>query len=441
MNDIYSSLIKKIILPVADSFLRTSILSYYNEICNMSDWSKDKITIWQNDKLQTLIQFAYNHTEYYNQLFDCLNIDPNDIRSTEDLERLPILTKKDIIDNYEKLIPDNVNEIKHKRSSTGGSTGDPLKYLLDYKSWSFSNAHTILNWERTTYNYGNKFIALGSSSINVNKKKSLKHSLYYRFKNKISLNGINMSDIVCAEYLAFIKQNKIKYIYGYASAIYLLAKYAKSHKINVYIDACFPTSEILTPLYRETIEQSFNCPIINCYGAHDGGITAFEHQIGFFEVGYNSIVRILDKDANNMGPALLTDLLNYAMPIINYQLGDELQMDENKNIIYSYNGQIINQINGRTGDVIRLENGNVLTGPGFTILFKDLPVEAYSLNKSGYNTIHCKIKKIEAYCKQDEDTIRVSIKKQGGIDCVVELEYIEDFEILKNGKRQYFISD
>ena len=200
--------------------------------------------------------------------------------------------------------------------------GDPMKYFLDIESWSFSNANYILNWEKTGYNYGDNYIALGSSSINVNQKKSIKHFLYYRLKNKVSFNGINMSNEVCNEYLEYIKQHKIKYIYGYASAIYLLSKYAEKHSIKVNINACFPTSEILTPLYRETIEKSFNCPVINCYGANDGGITAFEHQVGFFEVGYNSIVRIYEKDANMMGSALLTDLLNYAMPLINYQLGD-----------------------------------------------------------------------------------------------------------------------
>ena len=116
-------------------------------------------------------------------------------------------------------------------------------------------------------------------------------------------------------------------------------------------------------------------------------------------------------------------------------------MDEETNRTSSYNGQILNQITGRTGDILRLENGRILTGPGFTILFKDLPVEAYSLNKSGYNTILCKIKQMEKYSKHDEDTIRESIKNQGGIECNVEFEYVEKFELLKSGKRQYFISE
>ena len=65
-----------------------------------------------------------------------------------------------------------------------------------------------------------------------------------------------------------------------------------------------------------------------------------------------------------------------------------------------HNGQAINKVFGRTSDVIRLENGRVLTGPGFTILFKDMPVEAYSIEKNGENSIKCYIKRQTDYNKK-----------------------------------------
>ena len=291
MSKRYSNVLKRMILPLGDVVMGTNLKAYYQLIIKMQTWSKDEIFNWQNTRLHDLISHAYSNTDYYHNIFNKNGINPHDIKTIEDLEIIPDLTKKDIINNFEKLIPKNIQRIRHIVSSTGGSTGDPMKFLLDKDSWSFSNANNIINWERTSYNYGDKFIALGSTSINVDGKLSLKHRLYYKLKNKIALSGINMSDEVCKEYLTFIINHKIKYVYGYASAIYLLARYAKANNIYPSIDACFPTSEILTPVYRETIERAFSCKIVNCYGAHDGGITAFEHQKDFFEVGYNSIDR------------------------------------------------------------------------------------------------------------------------------------------------------
>ena len=441
MSILYSNLLKNVVMLLADKVMHTRIMNYYQLIKKMQTWSNEEISDWQNEKLHDLIHYAYNNTKYYKKIFDENGISPNDIKTKEDLKNVPTLTKQNIIDNYNRLIAKNISQIPHHRSATGGSTGDPMKYLLDNRSWSFSNANNILNWERTGYKYGDKFIALGSSSLHVNQKQSLRHSIYYRLKNKIGLSGINMSDEVCKEYLSFIKQNKIKYIYGYASAIFLLTKYAMNHQIKADIYACYPTSEILTPLYRETIENVFDCKVVNCYGAHDGGITAFEHKRGFFEVGYNSIVHIHEKDAYMMGTALLTDLLNYAMPLINYKLGDELQMDEGKSGAYAYNGQILNHVNGRTSDVIRLENGKVLTGPGFTILFKDLPVEAYSIEKNGYNSLLCNLKKQTHYEKKHENLIISTLKKQAGSKTEIFIKYVDEFKLTKSGKRRYFIAN
>ena len=441
MASYYSSLLKRIIMPLADRAMNTKIIKYYYQIKSMQELSKEDILDWQNAKLRQLINFSYNNTKYYHALFDNIKIKPNDIRGVHDLREIPILTKEEIRKNYKNLLPQNIYSINYKKSATGGSTGDPLKYLLDNESWSFSNANYIINWEKAGYKYGDKYIALGSASLFVDAKQSIKHKIYYKLKNKIGLNGINMSDDICREYIIFIKKDKIKYIYGYASAIYLLAKHVLENNISVNISVCFPTSEILTDSYRDTIKKAFNCEIVNCYGAHDGGITAFEHEKGYFKVGYNSLITIKEKDKDNTGSALLTDLFNYAMPLINYQLGDELQINEEKNKTYSYNGQVINKVFGRTSDVVRLENGAVLTGPGFTILFKDLPVEAYSIEKNGYNSLLCNIKKQTRYNKEHENLIISTLKKQAGSETEIFIKYIDEFELTKSGKRRYFIAN
>lgn len=435
IKQIMNNVIKKIILPFGDMAMNTSITSWINKIYRLQKYSKKEIDNWQNNHLQRLIQHAYNNTLYYKELFDENNLKPSDIKTKSDLEKLPILTKQNIIDNYDRLTPSNIKDFKYKKASTGGSTGNPMKYILDLKSWSFTNANNIVNWEKTSYRYGMKYVSLGSTSINLNTKQSWKHRVFYHIKNKISLNGINMSDEVCESYIKLLNDKKIKYIYGYASALYLLAKYAINNKTNAKLYACFSTSEMLTPFYRDTIIKAFDCEVVNCYGARDGGITAFAHQHDYFEVGYNCIVHTGEK---NTGMAQLTDLFNYAMPLINYELGDEVEIGNP--IEYDYNGQILKQVLGRSSEVMKLENGRILTGPGFTILFKDMPVESYSIKQLNSNTLCCYIKKTDEYTLEHEKDIHNSIQNQAGINTIVQIEYVDDFNISKSGKRQYFIN-
>lgn len=426
-------------MPIAEYFMKTKISYYYTEIKRLRNLSKEDLTKWQIIKLKELLWHAYLHTKYYKEVFANAEITPEDINSISDLNKLPILTKSDIRNNFENLIPDNINEIPFIRASTGGSTGNPMVFLLDKKSWSFSNANYALNWELAGYVYGDKYIALGSTSLLINKKPSFKHFIYYLIKNKVSLNGINMSDRICQSYLELIIRENISFIYGYASSIYVLACYALKENIEVNIKGCFPTSEVLTDIYRETILKAFKCKIINSYGANDGGVTAFEHEVGFFEVSYNTIINKCKTNSNNeIVSASITDLLNYAMPLINYQLGDEYKIDDVVNEACVFNGQIINSIIGRTSDIIHMENGKVLTGPGFTILFKDLPVEYYCIEKKGVNKINVAIKKLDGYNEQHEKIIMSSLNKQLGIDTQVSINYTDEIKLSPNGKRIYF---
>jgi len=191
-------------------------------------------------------------------------------------------------------------------------------------------------------------------------------------------------------------------------------------------------------LHKKTIESVFKCKVLDGYGASDGGITAFEHHDGFYEVGYNCLVKQQSRDEESRGPIIVTDLLNYSMPLINYQLGDEIEMNNEKNSGFPYNGQIINKVLGRISDIIELENGSVLTGPGFTILFKDLPVEYYNIRKTGLNTITCKIKTLPEYNTFHEQLIKNTFAKQMGEEAKLIIVYTEDIIISENGKVQYF---
>ncbi len=437
----YSYLLKHIVMQLTDRVMHTNVMYYLKKIENMSKWSSAEIDNWQNEKLQNLIKHAYNNTEYYSNLMKKLKLNPSDIKTKNNLHKLPILTKNDIINNYNKIVPKNINAFYYKKHSTGGSTGEPMRYLLDYNTWSFTSAYGIYSWEKFGYNYGDPCALLGSSSLFPKNKKSFKHKIQNRLLRKYPFNAMNMSDKILFNYVKEIKRKRIKFIYGYASAIYLLSKFVLDKNIDLSnIKACFSTSEILTDEYRSTIEKALHCKVMDCYGARDGGMSAYEIKPHEYYVSYNSIVELKEYQ-NNTGEILTTDLLNYAFPFIRYQLGDEIALSKYENHKSNFNGQVITKVFGRIPDVMRLENGNILTGPGFTVLFKDLPVKAYRFKKIGYMQIECEIQKNMGYTKNEESLIIATLKKHSGEDCDIKIKYIDEFELPLSGKRHYFISE
>lgn len=425
-----------LVLPIIDLITGSKILHYYLLIKKLNKSSKIEIIKWQNRKLKEIVLHAYYQTKYYKNLFDKSKINPNNI-TIDNLNSIPILTKKNIIENFNDLVPSNISKIKYKKASTGGSTGDPLVFYNDLNSISFTTANKIINWQKSDYLYGDKYLALGSSSLFPTNKKSFKHKLYYFIRGGIPFNAMNMSDKKIQEILKIILKKKINYIYGYASAIYLLAKYVVKNNIKIKILACFPTSEVLTELYRKTILDAFNCKIINSYGARDGGITAFEIEQARFQIGYNSIAKIKNSNKNDQGELLVTDLLNFSLPFINYQIGDNVSIYNSES---NSNGQVFSTINGRTSDIIHLKNGNIITGPGFTILFKDLNVIAYKIIKIDPLKLKIEILPNINFEKSEEQLIYNTFKKHAGKECDIIIEYVDKFKTSNSGKKQYFIN-
>lgn len=437
MGKIKEFVLLNIILPISDLKFHTGLPGWYRQLSKMQRWSPSQIEDWQNTKMHELVEDAFQFSPYYRQLFDSLSITPESIRTKQDLEIIPPLTKEIIREHFDDIVLHGKRGLSYRLCSTGGSTGNPTRYIKDNNSWGFINAFTVLRWKDVGYHYGDRFLALGSSSIFPTTKKSILHDLYYRLKGKIPFNAMNLSEERLQECVELILRKKIHFIYGYASSIFLLAKYVEENHLETSLDirACFPTSEILTDVYRETLERVFKCPVLDMYGAHDGGIIAYKNKQAY-KVGYNCIVQT--DIHGEVGPAYLTDVTNNAFPFIRYQLGDEVELGEGYNEFF--NGQVLNKVIGRTSDVIRLENGRVLTGPGFTILFSKLPVKGYRIYKSGPLKISIEIVKEDTFTDQDEQLVLDTMHKHAGPDCEIVINYADSIQTRVNGKNLYFLN-
>lgn len=428
-----------ILLPIAEFVKGTCAHKWYGNITKMNTWSREEIKTWQEQHLRDFIRHAYEHTKYYRELFDSHHLKPEDIQTAEDLKKLPALTKDIVRARYEDFVPDNIQTMKYRKDKTGGTTGEPMRYLTDENVWGYITASKIYSWRFNEYRYGDKFAALGSSSL-FHKKPSMVRRIYDWIRQEYGMNSLNMSDELCAEYLERMKREHICFVYGYASSVYLLAKYAQDHHVDTsFIKGAFTTSENLTDVYRETIERAFGCRVMDCYGARDAGITAFEMERGKYYVSYDVIPEIVNAFGEDEGELVTTGFLNYTFPLIRYNYGDCAQLKLHDD---TYNGAVLTRIYGRSSDVLRLDNGHVLTSPGFTILMNKFDVYAYDIQKLSGSEVRMQIQPVkEKWDAEQEAKLISEMERFVGDGCKFVLEKVDHFEVLKNGKRRYFMNN
>ncbi len=67
---------------------------------NKECMSRDELSNLQSARLRKLVDYVYHNVEFYRKKMQNLGLLPGDIRSIEDIEKLPFTTKDDLRDNY-----------------------------------------------------------------------------------------------------------------------------------------------------------------------------------------------------------------------------------------------------------------------------------------------------------------------------------------------------
>ena len=86
---------------------------------------------YQDERLRAVVSHAYAHVPYYRRLFDSLGLKPGDIAGRADLHKLPLLTRKDVLEHFDDLRSRAFDPKNLRLGHTSGTTGSPLEIYYD----------------------------------------------------------------------------------------------------------------------------------------------------------------------------------------------------------------------------------------------------------------------------------------------------------------------
>ena len=134
------------------------------EIADHDRWSAENFVEYQNERLRLLIHHVTANVPYYRRLFAQKGIDPEQLRTCDDLCRLPILDKQTILMDAESFVDENLDKSKLMLRYTSGTTGTPLRIYRDIKlnsaALAFFDArcHAVANMQRRV----NRSVSIGA---------------------------------------------------------------------------------------------------------------------------------------------------------------------------------------------------------------------------------------------------------------------------------------
>lgn len=426
-------MISKLIYSLGELKYNSKIRKKYKWLKQTEKWSLDELEQYQTEKLKKLLTHAYENSIHYKQKFDDYDIHPNDFSRLEDLKKFPVLTKSELREKTSDILIDTSSDEKLYYSETSGSTGEPLVFYRN-QSWDAIHRasikrgyswHGVKPYEKNGYFWG----------YNLDTTKELKIKFLDFLQNRYRI--FTYSEKNLNHFLK--KMKKAKYIEGYSSMIYEVAK-----KINENEDKYhFPkmkmikgTSEKIFDSYKVEVNKAFGLNFVSEYGSAEAGIIAFECKQGNMHITMENVV--VETEDNEI---IVTNLSSDSYPIIRYRLGDYIELrDKHYKCECGLSHPIIESVLGRVGKTIK---GNTLNFPSLTLyyVFKNLAIKGHLLY---YQAIQRQEGELELNIEQslsenERKLLQIELDKYFGDELIININELVKLD-RKDGKMRDFIS-
>lgn len=277
------------------------------------------------NNLRFLIQAAFEQVDFYRSFYRSKGFTPGDLRSWDDWEHVPVVTKADL---QEVPLASRLAEGKNGfKINTGGTSGQPLEFHLDSNAFAREWAHMHYIWKARGYRPQHLKLTLRGKHFNT--QQVLRYNAVH---NELIVNSNAPMNEVATAIATLPKTTIIRWVHGYPSLVAELshafadlpAKYLVAFRSRLF--GVLLGSEFPAPVYRTVIEETLSSNIVSWYGHSEMAVLARETARGVYEslptYGFAEAVR------NKQGcdyRLVCTALQNYVHPFIRYDTGDLIE--------------------------------------------------------------------------------------------------------------------
>jgi phenylacetate-CoA ligase len=447
--------LRRMMLPIVYRRGGSRQLYYYKYMrINQYKSMKDNMQLWKKLLYET-ISYSFARIPYYRDIG--INTDSFSRESIfDDITQIPFLTKKELKNEVERMVN---NEPPQKRvyfNSTGGSTGEPAKFVQDgyYHDWVMASKLLYNEWAGKSM--GEPQVNLwGSLHDLLNQREGIRNRISNWIDNTVILNAFKMDLDDMKRYIEVINRFKPRFILAYVHSIYELAQFAENEHMQIYSPNSIMTSAgVLHQAQREKIERVFQCPVFNRYGSREVGDVACEceEHRGLHINIFSSYIEIVNDDGQpcrpgERGEVVITTLRNRTMPLVRYKIGD-LAVASDEICPCGRCLPVIKEIVGRTNSIIRTNKGVFDTVAICALMSQDNQGRQYEsffkyqiVQKTRTDFIINIIIHDEKLWILEKERIIGDLKKSLGEDIRLIFQEVDKIEPLASGKYAYIISE
>ena len=448
MSGIHETFLRRAAFPFYEGVVRGRSTPRYIVDYERDQWLlPEQIAALQWRRLKALLEYCQRHVPYYRQLWKTLGVKAEDIRTLRDYERLPLLTKRDIRENFESLKAEPLRDrILYK--VTGGSTGEPLRFGYTRES---NDRRTAVMWRGYGWagaRMGRKTLFLWGGSVgSPSRLHQIKERAYQAVFARRMLDSFAMSETTMPAYADAIDRFRPEIIVAYVGPLVRLAQWLIASGRRVHRPhAILGAAEALHEFQRELIERAFDAPVFNTYGCREFMLMASEceQRNGLHVNADHLLLEVLRQPAvasDAPGEIAVTDLFNYGMPFIRYANGD-LGTTQEGTCACGRGLPLLQRVDGRKLDAIRTRDGRMLPGEFFPHMLKDVVgVRRFQVVQRSLDRVDIMLVRGDGFDQSASDYILRETAKVLGDSVTVNLVFVDAIPLGANGKFRVTISE
>lgn len=407
-------------------------------------WSASEIENYQDEKIREIAVHAYNTVPYYRRMFDECRLTPGDICGREDLRKLPAVTKENVRHHLRDFVSDQFPLKRLIQLHTSGSTGTAVDFYFQPETIQFQWAV----WWRFRERFG---VRCGDPHCNFTGKPAVPLTCtrppfwrHDRSNNQFIVNMQQISPQKIADIVAFLNDTRLVFYSGYPSIIYQLCCLIEEANLSI----TNPPAVVMTgaeKLYddqRQVMQSVLQCPVVDQYGMTEacGNASRCPHDMFHEDAEFGYIDLIQGEELpTGQGQLRCTGFSNFAMPLINYEVGDVGSLSQVA-CSCGRNHRPFRDFEGRTEDFVITPEGCKIRR--FDYIFKDAQnVREAQVVQNKLGEITILIVKRHGYTSDDEKALLKQVRKMISPTVAVEFEYVEEIERTSSGKFRAVVSN
>jgi phenylacetate-CoA ligase len=422
---------------------RRPTLQYLRE-CERQQWySTSQIQELQARKLRTLLTHAATEVPHFADVLSRVGRRAADFSVTQDLAGLPIMTKEQVRADYGSFLSRSMSA-RNVLKATGGSTGDPFQFQYNRDS---EYRRLAVMWRG--YRWAGADIGRRSAYIwswpyaDKHGFRLAREVLYQRILGRTYFDIFALSEQQLPEIARRLGRLSPDTIVCYVSGGLAVARWLIDNNVRLT-----PPHGVITgaePLHeaeREVLQRGFGAPVFNTYGSREFMLIGAEceRHRGLHVSADNLIVETVDESGapvtGRPGRVVITDLHNFGMPFIRYANGDVASISPDP-CPCGRGLPLIEYVQGREADVIRLPDGRRLTGLFFVHLFKDFPaIRYYQVIQPSAAELCIRIVPMVKEPPPSMAPVLHSLRRALGEGVQIRIELVEQIPLTRAGKRR-----